>query len=178
MPPKSSWILHIPRTVEQLEVMPIPVVDRRVLEHLFGVRRRRAIQLMQHFGGYQSGNTVLVDRIDLVTRLKNMERTAEYAWESQRKQKLYSKLDQLHRCKAATQVRLPVSKQAQHNMLDDLPLGMTLGPGQLIVEFTTPEELFAKLYELAQAAANDFDRVCNIASAQTTMSKLGAKTIP
>jgi hypothetical protein len=41
----------------------------------------------------------------------------------------------------------------------------------LVVEFSAAEELFAKLFELAQAAANDFDGVCNavMTSVSTTV---------
>ena len=161
MPAKSSWLLRIPNIVAHLQALDTPVIDRRICERLFGVRRRRAIQLMQQFGGYHSGNTILVDHLTLITTLKDVEQADEYAWEIIRKQTLYNKLDQLHRCKDATRIRLRVSEQAQHNMIEDLPLGLTLVPGKLVVEFDAPEELFAKLYELAQAAANDYDRICN-----------------
>jgi hypothetical protein len=162
MPAKPTWLLHIPTIIQQLQALDAPVVDRRICERLFGVRRRRAITLMQQFGGYKSGNTALVDRIAMISKLADIEQTAEYSYESTRKQKLSDKLDQLHRCKAATKIRLPVSVMAQHNMLTDLPPGITLSPGKLVIEFTAPEELFAKLYELAQAATNDFDRICDV----------------
>ena len=161
MPAKPAWLLRIPHIIGQLQALDTPIVDRHTCERLFGVRRRRAIELMKQFGGYRSGNTVLLDRIALISKLAGIEQTAEYSYESTRKQKLSDKLDQLHRCKAATQIRLPVSVRAQHNMLTDLPPGITLTPGKLVVEFTGPEELFAQLYELAQAATNDFDRICD-----------------
>ncbi len=41
--------------------MKMPVVDRATCERLFQVRRRRAIYLLQGFGGYVAGNTVLIE---------------------------------------------------------------------------------------------------------------------
>ena len=45
--------------------MEPPVVDRGACEKLFGVGRRQAIELMHGFGGYRSGNAVLLDRAAL-----------------------------------------------------------------------------------------------------------------
>ena len=41
--------------------------------------------------------------------------------------------------------------------LDKLPDGVALGPGRLTVEFEGAEDLLAKLYELAQTVAGDFE---------------------
>ncbi|MBL8216784.1 MAG: hypothetical protein JNK87_39055 [Bryobacterales bacterium] len=40
-----------------LEELDLPVIDRAGIEQIFGVRRRRAIQLMHKFGGYQAART-------------------------------------------------------------------------------------------------------------------------
>ena len=42
--------------------------------------------------------------------------------------------------------------------LADLAAGVALEPGHLHIEFVGAEDLLSKLYELAQAASNDFDR--------------------
>jgi hypothetical protein len=60
MPTKKTWLLRLPEIREELSAMKVPVVDRAVFELLFGVRRRRAIQLLHYFDGYQSGRTFLV----------------------------------------------------------------------------------------------------------------------
>ena len=59
MPAKPQWLLRIPAIREYLRGMDCPVLDRASCERLFGVRRRRAIELMHFFGGYKAGNTVL-----------------------------------------------------------------------------------------------------------------------
>ena len=55
MPAKAPWLLLIPAIIEQLETYDVPVVDRAVIERVFGLRRRRAIELLHRFGGYQAG---------------------------------------------------------------------------------------------------------------------------
>jgi hypothetical protein len=57
MPAKALWLLQIPEIVALLETFDVPVVDRAVIERLFGLRRRRAIELLHRFGGYQAGRT-------------------------------------------------------------------------------------------------------------------------
>jgi hypothetical protein len=57
MPAKSSWLLRIPEILNLLSAMHNPVIDRASCEQLFGVRRRRAIELIRLFGGYTAGNT-------------------------------------------------------------------------------------------------------------------------
>jgi hypothetical protein len=63
MPIKKTWLLRLPEIRAELTAMEVPVVDRAVFERVFGVRRRRAIQLLHHFGGFQAGRTFLVDRL-------------------------------------------------------------------------------------------------------------------
>ncbi len=88
--------------------MEVPVVDRAVFERLFGVRRRRAIQLMHFFGGYQAGRTFLLDRLQLMGQLEPLQAGAEYAREARRKQKLTEALETIRRHRAGARVVLPV----------------------------------------------------------------------
>jgi hypothetical protein len=154
--------LQIPHILKQLERIDTPVIDRAICERLFGVKRRRAIDMMRFFGGYRSGNTVLVDRSVLIQRLREIADSSEFISESKRKEQLTNKLDLLHHASKSSKVKLPVTSQAITRTADNLPSGMTLIAGSLIVDFVTPEELFAKLYEFSQAAANDFDRMCDV----------------
>src|SRR5689334_12786005 len=58
MPAKPAWLLHLSEIIEQLEAFDVPVVDRGIVERVFGLRRRRAIELLHRFGGYQAGRTL------------------------------------------------------------------------------------------------------------------------
>ena len=37
MPAKAPWLLHLPEIVAQLEVFDVPVVDRAMVESVFGL---------------------------------------------------------------------------------------------------------------------------------------------
>ena len=77
MPPKPAWLLHIPEIVDLLAASQAPVVDRTACERIFGLGRRRAIDLMQKFGGYRAGNSVLLDRQALIHSLQKLEGAAQ-----------------------------------------------------------------------------------------------------
>ena len=158
MPALPEWLLRLPDIRAQLDELQVPVVDRAMLERIFGLRRRRAIQLMHRFGGYQAGKTFLVERSRLLEQLDSLAHTPGFHEEYQRKHQLSRTLDDSLRSRAAHQIRIPVSPGARDRMVADLPPGIQLRAGRLTVEFVGVEDLLSKLYDLSRAAVNDFDR--------------------
>jgi hypothetical protein len=163
MPAKSRWLLKIPEIIERLSQMDAPVVDRAVCERLFGIGRRRAIDLMQKFGGYQAGNTILVDGSAFIQHLQRMLDDPEFEQERRRKRRLSEHLTELEKHSRAAAVRIPVGPETVHQSPDDLPDGIFFEPGRLRVDYGNVEELLRRLFELAQAAANDFDEFSKLA---------------
>ena len=158
MPAKAAWLLKIPEIVSLLESFVVPVVDRAIIERLFGLRRRRAIEFLHRFGGYQAGRTFLIDRKILIEQLQRLAEGDEFQVESQRKERLDDQIDQLRRNQAAKRVRIPVEPVVLSRTVAGLSAGVALAPGHLHITFTGTEDLLFKLYELSQVASNDFDR--------------------
>ena len=158
MPAKASWLLQIPEIVAQLEVFDIPVIDRAMVEGLFGLRRRRAIELMHRFGGYQAGRTFLIDRLLLIRNLQQLTEGEDFQTERQRKERLDETLDDFRRIRTATRVKIPVPADVKEQKMAGLSPAIGLEPGHLHIAFSGTEDLLSKLYQLSQAAANDFDR--------------------
>ena len=158
MPAKALWLLQIPEIVSLLETFDVPVVDRAIIERLFGLRRRRAIELLHRFGGYQAGRTFLVDRRLLIEHLRRLAGGEEFQRESRRKERLGDTVDQLRRQQTAARVKIPVRPDGFSRKLADLLPGVALGAGHLHIAFSGTEDLLSKLFELSQAASNDFDR--------------------
>jgi hypothetical protein len=155
------WLLRIPEILELLEQLDSPVIDRASCERLFAVSRRTAINLLQGFGGYQVGRTYVVDRADLMNRLRSLVREPVFTREYHRKRKLAAQLDELHHHRAAAQVRIPVPC-TECTRMPDLPEGVSLKPGVFSVSYATTEQLLSRLYAVAQTAASDFDRFCAV----------------
>jgi hypothetical protein len=158
MPAKALWLLHIPEIVSQLETFDVPVVDRAIIERLFGLRRRQAIELLHRFGGYQTGRTFLVDRRLLIECLRRLADGEEFRRESRRKERLEHAVDRLRRDQTAARVKIPVPPDVFRRKLADLSPGVALEAGHLHIAFSGTEDLLSKLFELSQAAGNDFDR--------------------
>ena len=157
MPYKAQWLLRVPEILDELAALDVPVVDRAVCERLFRVRRRRAIDLIRWFGGYQAGRTFLVDRAKMAAQLEQIRDSPDYKMEWQRKEKLAEKLEAIRRSQTGARVTIPVKVEVLGHRLPDLPAGVGLSAGALHIEFETPEELLGKLFALAQAIANDYE---------------------
>src|SRR5450756_1545046 len=158
MPAKPEWLLRLPEIRAELEHLDTPVVDRAGIEHLFGLRRRRAIELMHQFGGYQTGRTFLLDRTRLLEALRSLESREDYTAEKRRRECLQDVVEASREHLISTRVRIPVRAAAARASLDRLAPGVLLMPGMLSIEFRHPIELLEKLYGLAQAISHDFER--------------------
>ena len=149
-------MLHIPDIVAGIRALEVPVIGRKTVEELFGVKRRHAASLMQRFGGYRSGNTMLADWAALIQQLEAIAASPEAQFEVRRKQGL----GRMYRHRAAAAVNIRVPADANSRRMRDLPSGIVLAPIRLTVKFHGSEQLLSKLYELSQAVANDFDVFC------------------
>src|SRR5664280_3926298 len=108
MPAKPEWLLRLPEIRAELEHLDVPVVDRAGIERLSGLRRRRAIELMHEFGGYQAGRTFLLDRVRLLEALQSLESREDYTAEKRRRERLRDVVEASREHMLATRVRIPV----------------------------------------------------------------------
>jgi hypothetical protein len=158
MPAESEWLVHVPEIISLLRLLPAPVLDRAAIETLFGVKRRRAIQLLAQFGGYQAGKTFLVNRDSLLRQLEKIRDGDRFQHEAARRERLAGSLAALRKQAAASRVQIPLPEAARQAVLETLPAGIALTHNRLEVEFEGAEDLLAKLFHLAQAISNDWDR--------------------
>ena len=156
MPAQPRWLLHLPEIIEDLCALDAPVAGRATIESLFGLRRRQAINLMHSFGGYQIGKTALIERGVLIERLRELAGGERFRFEHQRHERVAGRLETLRRQRQAAGVAIRVEPPPASNA--SLPEGVQLEAGRLSIGFTSVEDLLAKLYGIAQAAAEDFTR--------------------
>src|ERR1039457_2556469 len=158
MPAKPEWLLRLPEIRAELEHLDVPVVDRAGVERIFGLKRRRAIELLHQFGGYLAGRTFLMDRARLLEALHSLESGGDYTAEKRRRERLGDVVEGSREPLISTRVRIPVRAAAARASLDRLAPGVLLMPGMLSIEFRRPVELLEKLYGLAQSISNDFEK--------------------
>lgn len=159
MPRQSEWLLQLPAIRNELESLSVPVVDRAVFEKVFGVRRRRAVQLMHRFGGFQSGKTFLIERTSLLRQLEALEASDPVVVEQHRRDRLSAELDQVRQYARAARVPIVAAPGVYETRMNSLPSGVRLDPGRLTVEFASPEQLLERLFALSQALMNDLDNI-------------------
>ena len=162
MPAKPTWLLRLPEIVATLSAMDVPVIDRSMCERLFGVRRRRAVELMQRFGGYQVGHTLLADRLCLIQQLQALDADPNVLHERRRKQRLTAELGRLRQSSVGAAVIIEVPTPSGPSANSALPSGVSITAGKLVIEFVRVEELFSRLYALAQVAAADYESFCRV----------------
>lgn len=156
MPAKPLWFLRLPEIIAEISTIEAPIVDRAVIERVFRVRRRRAVEIMGVFGGYQVGRTFVVERQKMLAELERMRQSDEFQFECHRKKKLVQELERARRVRAGAQVSIPIEEPDLARKAPDFPTGVELQPGCLTVVFVTAEELVQRLYGVAQLALNDF----------------------
>lgn len=157
MPAKPLWLARLPDIRHEIASLPEPVFDRALVERVFRVGRRRAIQILHHFGGYQAGRTFLVPKERLLVAVDAILNGDDYRQEKRRRERLGAGLEEIRRRHTAARVRLPVASDVWGRDVAGLGPGVRLEPGRLVVEFTTAHELLARLFELAQAVSNDYE---------------------
>lgn len=162
MPAQPGWLLRLPEIIEELSALPAPVVDRATVERVFGLRRRQAINVLRAFGGYQIGKTALIDRRRMLEHLRGVAAGERFAFERRRRERLTDQLETVRKQKLAAAVEIPVRPEPPDATL---PAGVRLEAGRLTIDFQSVQDLLGKLYGIAQAAAEDFDRFQSAAGA-------------
>ena len=157
MPDKPMWLGHLEEILNQLAALPHPWVDRATIEHLLGVGRRRAQQILAPCVSFQIGSNGLADRDQLIAHLRQLASGETASYERRRRQRLAQTLDGL---RTAWQNRVPVQAPAVivNQAFADLPAGIDFAPGCITVKFETTHQALEKLLALAMAIGNDFER--------------------
>lgn len=156
MPSQPAWFHRLDEILETLRGMESSHLDRLAVQRLFGVRERRARQLMAGLPGLRAGNASAVLRQALIARLEETAAGGLFQWETNRRARVVEELDRTRRQLAARRVRIPAAADVEDRRLQDLSGDIALKPGELRIEFYGVEDLAAKLLELSKAMANDW----------------------
>lgn len=162
MPAQPAWLLRLPAIRSAVSALAAPVLDRAAMEEIFEVRRRRAIELLHRFGGYQAGKTFLIDRASLLRQLEAIEAGGDFRQERARRRRVSDELSRVQAALRAKAVSIPAPRTTGASP-GGLPQGVRLEPGELRIQFQGTEELLGRLLELAMTIQNDyerFDQIC------------------
>ena len=154
MPAQPAWFHRLPEILEELRELEVSHLDRLAVQKLFGVKERRARQLMAGLPGLQAGNAFAAERQSLLARFESTAKGDRFQWEISRRARLADDLERTRRQLAGRRVRITAATAPLR--LPDLPAGIDLSPGELRITFQDAEDLAARLFTLSQAMANDW----------------------
>jgi hypothetical protein len=159
MPDKPFWYHRLEEVIQQLEALPHPFVDRATLEFVLGIGRRRAQQILQPLVRRTIGKNGLAAKEDVIAHLRHLAAGDTAYFEKQRRERLHSILDELHRrAKEQPRVLVEAPTVVVNQELESLPPGVHLSPGRIQIDgFRTSDEAKQKLLALILAMGNDPD---------------------
>jgi hypothetical protein len=173
MPDKPVWYDRLTEAEAQIAALPSPWVDRKTLESVLGVGRRRAQQILQPLIRLTIGKNGLAMKEDVIAYLRQLAQGDAASFERQRRDRLAALIDTWHR-EAQEQPRVLVEAPDSivNQEINSLPAGVRLAPGRILIEgFTTPDEAKQKLLALIMAIGNDPEEFDNrIAIGHTAVS--------
>jgi hypothetical protein len=157
VPDKPTWLLELPYAIKMLRGLEIPWIPRSTVQNVLNVGPRRAQQIIKPIATHQIGTSYVVDREALIRRLEHLATSDTAVYEQERRQrfsKLFSRMKAQETSQPKLMVEVPV--KAFSSRIDNLPEGVRLAPGQILIEgFSTVEQAIEKLVALAMAAGND-----------------------
>jgi hypothetical protein len=153
---KIEWIHRIPAAVRILSASTAPFVDRSDVERMLEVSRRGAVRILHQLGAAELGRNLVIDREQLIARLRAVASGEEVQYERRRFERLDQELAAAARDFRARHVAVPASTSVEDTTMRSLSSSVRLRPGRLEIDFGSPEELLTRLYELSQAVANDY----------------------
>ena len=157
MPAQPAWFHKLDSIKDQLRGMTVSHLDRQAVQKLISVGERRARQLMAGLDGIQVGNAFAVARLALLARLEETGEGDRFQWEVNRRARVVEDLERTRRQLAARRVVIPAAPDVREREVSGLGPGIDLTPGELRVHFDGAADLAAKLFELSQAMANDWE---------------------
>ena len=162
-------MLHLPRIIEELRLLQVPVLDRAAIEKLFGLKRRQAIQLLHRFGGYQAGRTFLVDRQELVEQLEAIRDGETFRYEQRRRRRLVVEIESVRKYLQAAAVKIPLRPQARYQIATGCPRTSTSSPASSASSSTASRTCSRNSSSSPTVRRNDFVRFRNaVESAQNS----------
>ena len=156
MPAQPTWFHQLDEILETLREMESSHLDRLAIQEVFGVRERRARQIMAGLPGVRAGNAAAVLRTALIARLEEVKSGRAFQWEAKRRARVVEELDRTRRHITARRVRIAAPSDVRERRLENVSTDITLRPGELHIKFYGAEDLAAKMFELSQAMTNDW----------------------
>src|SRR5579863_4291885 len=106
MPSIPIWYARLEDIITNLRALDSPWVDRPAVEHIFGVGRRRANQILAPCVRRQIGRSGLADRDEFIAHIQRLEADEAASYEQQRRRRLAERIERFRRARTERPVLL------------------------------------------------------------------------
>ena len=152
----NSQAGSIDNAIKQLAAVPSPEVDSALLAEVLGLKRRRAQQILKPLVGRSVGRSSLVPKDAVIRHLRSLVSGDVEEAEKQRRARLHAHLSDARAVALQPKVLVEAPAAVVHQELENLPPGVTLAPGRIVLEgFTTVEQAQQKILALIMALGNN-----------------------
>jgi hypothetical protein len=160
MPAAPTWFQHIPAALQSLRQMSDPDIDRASLQQLLRVGYRTAVNLLHRFGASEVGNSLKIDREDLIRCLDAEASGDEYHAEARRRSARQQHLVRMEQEARSQNIRFPAPPPqigSTTTLPDTIQLQRRDGGYQLTIRATSPLDILRQGYLLGLFASNDIE---------------------
>ena len=109
---------------------------------------------MATFGAGRTGHILTLPRAELLSQLRRHRTRAAFRGEEARRDRVVTAI----RKARLTGIRVAVPSEARDARLAGLPAGVSVEPGRIEVRFSGAKDAVGRLFALAQALTNDYER--------------------
>jgi hypothetical protein len=137
--------MRLPEIISNLRGLTVPCIDRATVELIFQLKRRRAIELMHQFGSYRTNRGFVLDRAILIQALEELQGEPQVRWRQY----------VAGGCVGVNHENVGLDSECGSQPASPaLTDGVRFLAGQVVIDFTTREELRAKLSALISWLTN------------------------
>ena len=170
MPRKREYIDRLPRGLDRLRGLSYEVVGRSIIEWAFQVPRWSALRILgqcERMGARRldmDNGALLYRRDEIVSALERLR--AGESPEIGRRRRLRQSLEPVERLARlrAIQVSPPGADSDRLRATVELPAGVSLAPGRLVIEFAGRDEFLVRLGAVVFALQNDYEGLISLVS--------------
>ncbi len=163
MPAKPSYSHRLTAAITCLETHPHNWVDRKTLETLLGVSKTVAWRILRHAGAEPGpGNTLVCDRLRLLTCLREMAAGGVHQFEVQRRKRLEAFLEEIRPAARSRRIMAAGGQAAERMVrrkMATLPDGVTLTARSLTIDFAGMEQFLERFGAIVFALQNDYEEI-------------------
>ena len=109
---------------------------------------------MTAFGAGRTGHLLTLPRAALLRQLRRPRTRAAFRGEATRRDRVVTAIRQAR----LIGIRVAVPREALEARLAGLPDGVSVAPGRIEVRFSSAKDAVGRLFALAQALTNDYER--------------------